>query len=36
MQQVAREMNLAGTAFLVRRSDGFDLKAIRRSSEAKL
>jgi PhzF family phenazine biosynthesis protein len=26
MQQVAREMNLAETAFLVRQSDGFDLK----------
>ncbi len=26
MQQVAREMNLAETAFLVRRSDGFDLR----------
>jgi PhzF family phenazine biosynthesis protein len=26
MQQVAREMNLAETAFLLRRSDGFDLR----------
>ena len=26
MQQVAREMNLAETAFLVRQSDGFDLR----------
>jgi predicted PhzF superfamily epimerase YddE/YHI9 len=26
MQQVAREMNLADTAFLVRRDDGFDLR----------
>jgi predicted PhzF superfamily epimerase YddE/YHI9 len=26
MQQVAREMNLAETAFLVRRADGFDLR----------
>lgn len=26
MQQVAREMNLAETAFLVRRRDGFDLR----------
>jgi PhzF family phenazine biosynthesis protein len=26
MQQVAREMNLAETAFLVRRTDGFDLR----------
>jgi PhzF family phenazine biosynthesis protein len=26
MQLVAREMNLAETAFLVRRSDGFDLR----------
>jgi PhzF family phenazine biosynthesis protein len=26
MQQVAREMNLAETAFLVRRSDGYDLR----------
>jgi PhzF family phenazine biosynthesis protein len=26
MQQVAQEMNLAETAFLVRRADGFDLR----------
>src|SRR5579875_2796699 len=26
MQQIAREMNLSETAFLVRRADGFDLR----------
>jgi predicted PhzF superfamily epimerase YddE/YHI9 len=36
MQQVAREMNLAETAFLVRRSDGFDLRWFTPSVEVDL
>jgi PhzF family phenazine biosynthesis protein len=36
MQQVAREMNLAETAFLVRRDDGFDLRWFTPSIEVDL
>jgi PhzF family phenazine biosynthesis protein len=36
MQQVAREMNLAETAFLVRRNDGFDLRWFTPSVEVDL
>jgi predicted PhzF superfamily epimerase YddE/YHI9 len=36
MQQVAREMNLAETAFLVRRDDGFDLRWFTPSTEVDL
>jgi predicted PhzF superfamily epimerase YddE/YHI9 len=36
MQQVAREMNLAETAFLVRRTDGFDLRWFTPSAEVDL
>jgi PhzF family phenazine biosynthesis protein len=36
MQQVAREMNLAETAFLVRRTDGFDLRWFTPSTEVDL
>jgi len=36
MQQVAREMNLAETAFLVRRSDGFDLRWFTPAAEVDL
>ena len=36
MQQVAREMNLAETAFLVRRGDGFDLRWFTPAAEVDL
>src|SRR5919112_6460821 len=36
MQQVAREMNLAETAFLVRRPDGFDLRWFTPATEVDL
>jgi predicted PhzF superfamily epimerase YddE/YHI9 len=36
MQQVAREMNLAETAFLVRQSDGFDLRWFTPATEVDL
>ena len=36
MQQVAREMNLAETAFLVRRDDGYDLRWFTPSTEVDL
>lgn len=36
MQQVAREMNLAETAFLVRREDGFDLRWFTPTTEVDL
>ena len=36
MQQVAREMNLAETAFLVRRDDGFDLRWFTPATEVDL
>lgn len=36
MQQVAREMNLAETAFLLRRADGFDLRWFTPSTEVDL
>jgi PhzF family phenazine biosynthesis protein len=36
MQQVAREMNLAETAFLIRRANGFDLRWFTPSTEVEL